>query len=246
MNIKVNSPDEIFAAGDKVTVSDTSADHLVIAGGELEVTKVAVEDLYAAGGKIAFLSGEVADDVVSAGGELTARPGFSIGGSAVMSGGTLRIESPIGGQLKAAGENIYVNSAIGSTAQLMGDKVELGPKARIDGDLEYRTENLKISPSAMITGQRIAMPAEKNAEFERWGKGGAALFAAFSLIGLIALSTMVVVIALLFPGLIQQLHPSDPAGANKTESSENERLLINYPAQFPSVPVCLDQAFRDP
>jgi len=204
INLKISSTDDIFAAGGSIISDNTAADHLVLAGGDVTVNNARAKDIFIAGGKIDLASGTLSDDLVAAGGEVEIKPGLTIGGSAVVSGNEVRIDAPIKTDLRAAAGSLYVNSVVGGDAKLMGDIVELGPKARIGGNLQYRTDTLKISPSAVVSGTMSKLPADDYAEFERWGKGGAWLFAFFALAFIAGVALLVVVITLALPGLMSR------------------------------------------
>lgn len=203
INLRIDSTDDVFAAGSTIRVDTTSADHLVIAGGEISIMNVSIQDLFAAGGKLDMISGKVADDIVVAGGEISIRPGFGIGGSAVIAGGKARIEAPVPVDLRVGAGDVYLNSAVGGDARLSGDIVTLGPGARIGGDLMYRTENLVIQPGAVIIGRRMILPAQDRSTFENWGRGAGELFAMFALAFTIGFTVLVVVIAIAVPGLMR-------------------------------------------
>lgn len=203
INLKINSTDDVFAAGSTIKVDATSADHLMIAGGEISIRNVSIQDLFAAGGKLDMISGKVADDIVVAGGEVSVRPGFGIGGSAVIAGGEARIEAPVLVDLRVGAGDVYLNSAVGGDARLSGDTVTLGPAARIGGDLLYRTENLVIQPGAVITGRRMILPAQERSAFESWGRGAGELFAMLAAAFILGFTLLVVVIAIAVPSLMR-------------------------------------------
>lgn len=203
INLKVNSTDDVFAAGGTMTVDATSADHLVIAGGEISVRNVALQDLIAAGGEIDLVSGNVKDDIVVAGGKIIARPAFAIGSSAVIAGGDAKIETAIPTDLRVAAGSIYLNSAVGGNARLTGETVTLGPKTRIGGDLLYRTDNLIIQPGAVITGRQLVLPSEDHSAFERWGRGAGKMVAMLALAFLLGFIVLVMAIAIAVPSLMR-------------------------------------------
>ena len=203
MDLKINSTDDVFAAGGTINVDTTSADHLVIAGGEISVRNISIHDLIVAGGKLNFVSGNVEDDIVVAGGEVHVLPGFGIGGSAVIAGGDARVEAPVPTDLRVAAGRVYLNSAVGGNARLSGDTITLGPKARIGGDLLYRTDNLTIKPGAVVSGRRMVLPAKDRSAFERWGTGAGELFAMFAIAVILGFVVMVVVIGFAVPGLMR-------------------------------------------
>ncbi|WP_143182709.1 hypothetical protein [Parasphingorhabdus marina] len=202
VNLSVTSTDDIFAAGETIMSDSVSADHLVMAGGTITVKNANIEDLVIAGGELRLASGKLNDDLLAAGGDVRIQSGFDIGGSAIVSGSDVRIEAPVRAELRAAAGKLYLNSAVGGDAKLMGDTIELGPKARISGDLQYRTDSMTISPSAVISGTQSVLPPQEHEEFERWGKGGAALAAIFSTAFIFGVALLVVVVAITLPGLM--------------------------------------------
>lgn len=203
INLKVNSADDVFAFGGTVTVNETSADHLIIAGSEITIRNVAIDDLFAAGGELELISGSVTDDIVIAGGEVAIRRGFDIGGSAVVAGGELVIETPIPVDLRAGAGTVYLNSSVGGDARLSGDTVTLGPQARIGGDLYYQTENLVIEPGAVVTGERRVLPAQDHSAFESWGRGAGELFGMMALAAISGFTILVLAIAFAVPSLMR-------------------------------------------
>ncbi len=204
VRIKASSDDDIFAAGGSIQVDTTTADHLLLAGGEINIKNVRVDDVIAAGGDLNLRSGLATDDVLVTGGTVTLHPKFQIAGSAVLSGGEVTINSPIQKELRVAASRIFLNSVVDGNVKLMGDVIELGPKARLGGNLQYRSDNIQISPSAVITGTKSILPAEEHDDFERWGKGSAAFFAGFAIAAVLGITLLVVVIALILPGLMNK------------------------------------------
>ena len=202
LNVTAKSTDDVFAAGGDVTINEAQADHMITAGGDIIITEIAFHDLIAAGGDIHFVSGTVADDVVATGGALDLRPEFKISGSAVLSGGDIDIEAPIGGELRAAAGQLRLNASVEGDAHLVGDKVEVGPKTRIGGDLRHRADKIDISPEAFVAGEIIELESPTPPDMEKWGVAAAAAIAIFALAFLIGMGLLVVVIALALPSLM--------------------------------------------
>lgn len=197
------SSDDVIAAGNTITVQGAQADHLFLAGGEITMASAEVHDLFAAGGKIMLNSGTVTDDVVAAGGDIAALPGFTIGNSAVLSGGTVRVETPVGGDLRASAGEITINTAIAGTARLKGDRISLGPNARIGGDLIFDSKDLKLDPAAVITGRTTRMTAEDQWQAGEVGKGAGQLFLVFGLSILASYFILVLVLTFAAPGIMR-------------------------------------------
>lgn len=204
IRIRAASDDDIFAAGGTIRVDATSADHLILAGSEIDLRDIGVDDVIAAGGQLNLRSGAVRDDVLAAGGTVTLHPGLAVAGSAVVSGGEVRINAPIRQELRVAASRIVLNSAVDGDVKLMGDDIEIGPQARLGGNLQYRGETIQIAPGAVIAGTTSILPAEEHDEFERWGKGSAAFFAGFAIAAVLGVTLLVVVIALVLPGLMNR------------------------------------------
>ena len=203
INLKVNSVDDVFAAGGTIKIDATTADHLVVAGGEISIKNVTIQDLFAAGGELNLASGTIADDIVVAGGDVIVRPAFMIGGSAVVAGGDARIEAPVSVDLRVSAGSVYVNSAVGGDARLSGDTVTLGPQTRIAGDLLYQTDNLVIQPGAVVLGKQMVLPPQDHSAFESWGRSAGELFAILTLAVVLGFAILVMAIAVAVPSLMR-------------------------------------------
>ncbi len=201
LNVSAKSTDDIFAAGGDVSLNEAQADHMIAAGGDITITEVAFHDLIVAGGDINFVSGVITDDVVAAGGDLKIDPQFKIKGSAMLTGGEVAIDAPVGAELRAAAGRLRLNADVAGDAHLVGENVAIGPDVMIGGDLRYRAEAFDMDPSVVVSGEIIELePATP--DVERWGVQAAAALAAFALAFLIGLAILVIVIALVLPGLM--------------------------------------------
>lgn len=198
-----STSDDIFAAGSMVEAKGASADHLFLAGGEITVSDAQVRDVIAAGGDIRLNAANIADDVIIAGGEITARESFDIGGTAVLAGGRVRFEAPVGQDLRIGANDIFVNSVVGGNARLSGEKIALGPNARIQGNLLYRGDDLTVDPAAVIEGSRTQLPPLEGYNAEEFGAGIGAFFMVFSLSIIVSYFVIVAVLVLAVPGLMR-------------------------------------------
>lgn len=121
LTVNTKSSDDTFAVCGDVTLSEAQADHMIVAGGDIIVTKVAFHDLIAVGGDINFVSVTVTDDVVSAGGDFDLKPEFNVGGSAVLTGGDVDINTPIGDELRATAGRLRLYANVAGDAQTKSD-----------------------------------------------------------------------------------------------------------------------------
>lgn len=202
LNLSVKSLDDVFAAGGDVAVDGVQADKLYLAGGDVTITDIALRDLIAAGGDVNFISGAVTDDVVAAGGDINLSESFSLGGSAVLAGGEVSVATPIGGELRAAAGRLTLSADVAGDARLVGDAVRIGPGVTIGGDLRHRAKTFEMDPSVIVRGEIIELEPARGPDMERWSVQAAAAIAAFALILSIGAAILVIVIALLLPGLM--------------------------------------------
>jgi hypothetical protein len=202
LNVNAKSTDDIFAAGGDVSLNETQADHMIAAGGDITITEVAFHDLIVAGGDVNFISGVVTDDVVAAGGDLKIDSRFTIKGSAMLTGGEVTLDAPVGAELRAAAGRLRLNADVAGDVHLVGEDVAIGPDVAIGGDLRYRAGKFDMDPSVVVSGKIIELEPATPPDVERWSVQAAAAFAVFMLAFLIGLAILVVVIALVLPGLM--------------------------------------------
>ena len=202
LTVSAKSTDDIFAAGGDVSINGAQADHMLAAGGDLILTDVAFHDLVVAGGNVNFASGSVIDDVVAAGGDIDIKPEFNIGGSLMITGGAVVIDTPVGGELRAAAGRLRLGANVKGDAHLVGDKITLGPNIEIGGDLRYRSPHLVMDPSVVVGGDVIELEPAPTPDMEKWGVKAAAALTIFALAFLVGMAVLVIVIALALPSLM--------------------------------------------
>jgi cytoskeletal protein CcmA (bactofilin family) len=204
VTVSLTTPDDLFVAARDLRVDGAEADHMFLGGADVLLSKAQARDIIAAGGDLTFEGGTVADDVVAAAGRIRIRPGFEIGGSALLAGGQIDIEGSIGGELVAAGGTVTVNGVVGGDVELSGERLVIGPRAKIGGDLSYAGRQIEIAPSAVIEGRRIQKPVKSAEAPQR--VAAAAIGAMAVLVGVWALggALAVVVAGAAFPGLMRR------------------------------------------
>lgn len=202
LNISAKSQDDIFVAGGDVTFEGVQADHLIAAGGDLNFSDIAVNDLVTAGGDVELISGTIVDDIVASAGDINIASGLSLGGSAVLSGGDVTIATPVGAELRVAAGRVNLEADVAGDAYLAGGEVIVGPGVTIGGDLRHRAEELTIDPGAEVVGEIIELEPTRGPDFESLSIKAAAVFAIFALAFLVGAAILVVVIAMVLPGLM--------------------------------------------
>ena len=150
----------IILSGDIVEVYGTVTGDLYVFGGQVLISGTVQGDLIAAGGMI-NITGTVNQDARLAGGQLDI-DGL-INGNLTMLGGNLELgpNSNISGGMLAAGGNLLVLGFLGhDTLVGVGNAVFSN---QINGDLQAYTGNLRLTPSASISGN-LTIPIEAETE----------------------------------------------------------------------------------
>ena len=151
--------DLIIAGGEVIVVTPVGGD-LLAAGGDVRVDADAGQDLYTAGGRVA-LNAKVKRNARIAGGKLEIGSQADIAGNATLAGGEVTVLGDVQGQLAVAGGRIYLNGHVTGNVDASGGEIELGPQARIDGNLTYRSPvELKRSPGADVRGTIVREPGD--------------------------------------------------------------------------------------
>lgn len=169
--------DDLFLAGETVTVEGTVNGDLYAAGGEVRVDGIVNGDVLVAGGMIE-VSGTIADDLRAAGGNLSISDA-QIGDNASLFGGNVNVDAntTVGGSLSfgtgnlvsaaqvmrnviGGGGIVQINGFVARNIRVAAAELRFGPKAIVEGDVFYSTEeDLKLDKSATIAGQlRRIMP----------------------------------------------------------------------------------------
>jgi cytoskeletal protein CcmA (bactofilin family) len=201
VTLSLTSTDDVAAAGGDVMAQNATLDHAFLAGGDISFADSTAHDLFAAGGEIDLVSGQVADDVVAAGGRIKIARDARVDGDVVVSGGNVRLEGPIGGEVRAAGGTIYLSGPVVGDVYLDGGSITIGPDARIQGALTHRGRHVEISPQAQINGHVTALRPRPEINLRPLAAFGAWVWASL----LFGLFLLAVVIASAFPRLMNDV-----------------------------------------
>ena len=175
---------DVFAAARTVDLRGAIGDSTRVVGGQVVVDATIDGDLIAGGNRVQILEGTV------------------IRGGVAAAASSLEIDGTVEEDLRAAVGELVLRGTVRGDANVIADRLDLAPEARIEGDLDYRTR-LPLSPeaAARVAGAvRYEEPIDEDEDegsaawsflFWTW-QAGAALLA-----GLLA-------VALLRP-LVQQL-----------------------------------------
>lgn len=161
---------DLFAAGGELDVVATVNGDVVLAGGRVQLDATAGQDVYAAGGRVA-VDGPIARNVRIAGGSVQIGPRAKVGGGATIAGGKIDVLGPIERYLQVAAGSVYIDAPVGGDVEVVGRYIELGPNARIAGNLRYAAEQAPVRhPEAQVLGnvRPIAFARGKDFRVPPW------------------------------------------------------------------------------
>lgn len=145
-------PGDLIAAGGSVDVEASVAGDAILAGGKLRLGADVGQSVHAAGGQVSLL-GRVARNARLAGGEVEVGPKAQIDGNLGVAGGRIAVRGPVDGHLRAVGGRVLLDASVGGDVEIAAGAVELGPNARIAGNLRYRSgEPLQRDAAAQVLG----------------------------------------------------------------------------------------------
>jgi hypothetical protein len=143
---------DAFVAGRQVTLPVPVEGDAVLAGSEVAVRGRVGADLYAAA-EFLIIEAPVARNARLAGRRIQIMPAADIAGRVTMAGQDVRVEGGVAGQLTIFGDSVTLDGRMGSGVLVYARSLTVGPHARIQGRLTYRTEDPPtISPEAEIVG----------------------------------------------------------------------------------------------
>lgn len=140
---------DVYCAGGTVTVSDTVTGDLVAGGGNIYLRGAVLDDVRAAGGTMT-ISGDISGDLLITGGTVTVEPGVIIGGDMAVSGGTVNLNGTVQGNLKSASGTFTLNGMVEKTAELNGGQITLN--GVIGGTSVFAAERITLGEKASLRG----------------------------------------------------------------------------------------------
>lgn len=120
---------DVFAAARTVDLRGLIGDSTRVVGDQVTVNSTIDGDLIAGGNRLQLLEGAV------------------IRGGVAAAASSLEIDGTVERDLRAAAGELVLRGTVRGNANLIADRLELAPDARIEGDLDYRTR-MPLSPEA--------------------------------------------------------------------------------------------------
>ena len=169
---------DVFLAGCSIDVDGAVDGDALVAGGTVRLNAPIGQSLYAAGGQLT-VNANVARNARIAGGQVALESRAQVAGNVLIAGGDVRIDGAVKGYVRAAGGRVRINGPVGGDVIATAGAVELGPNARIAGQLRYASsEEIKRDAAAQVQGgvQRMQLeggwPVPDEAERSVGRRGG--------------------------------------------------------------------------
>lgn len=111
------------------------------------------------------VNGTIEGDLIVFAGDVTVAPKARVTGDVSAFAGHVLIEGTVDGSLKATGGSVVVGGKIAGDARIKSDEVEIGPNARIGGDLSYTSRNqLDLEGKGIVAGDIDYKECKEKAE----------------------------------------------------------------------------------
>lgn len=151
-------PGDVMLAAGQVRFSGSADGSYLGAGQDQRIGGRVGGSVRAAGGRV-HLGGEVGRNVTLAGGDVSLEENAVVGRNAYLAGGLVEVLGRVEGSLRVAGGDVVLDGPVTGSVHVESGRLRLGPGARIEGDLRYRTDEgeATIDPVARIEGSVQAL-----------------------------------------------------------------------------------------
>ncbi|MPZ15828.1 MAG: hypothetical protein GEU73_15635 [Chloroflexi bacterium] len=164
--------DDVYAAGNTVTIDGTIDGDLFAAGNQVLVNGRVTGSLFAAGANVVLsgpvdgsvrasggsvtISDAVTGDLVAAGGMISVDRSGRIGRDILVTGGSITLSGPTTRNVKAGAGQMLVDAPVGGNIDAQINELTLGPGARVSGEVRYQSAtDLRQEPGALVTGDIV-------------------------------------------------------------------------------------------
>jgi len=131
---------DVYIAGGVVEIDGEVTGDLVVGAGEVRIKGKVGDDLWIGAGNVSLLEAQIGDGANIGAGTVYIDEKSSIGGSLLVGAGTVTNESPVKRNLMAGAGQLKQNGTVGKEMRAAGEKLELGEKTVIEGNLTYVSE----------------------------------------------------------------------------------------------------------
>jgi cytoskeletal protein CcmA (bactofilin family) len=163
--ISIDAPvnGDVTAFGGEVTVNSPVSEHIMAGGGRVVISAPVGDGVHACGGEVT-IKAPIQGDVISGGGRITLQE--DVTGDVRVMGGQITIDGNVSGDVLALGGELLLNNPVGGdiaatvgrlvvndvAGNVDADGDEIIIKGVIQGDVNIKAENLKLAENALIMG----------------------------------------------------------------------------------------------
>lgn len=155
---------DAFIAGFDARLGNRVGGDAHIAGFNVKVDQPVGGDLYAAGFSI-DINQPVGGDVTAFGNSVTVDPEATIAGNARLSGARVTLSVPVSGAAMVSAETLTINAPISGDFEFFGNRIELGPDARMDGLVRLHAPNPIDLPPDVADPARVSYQKLETADY---------------------------------------------------------------------------------
>jgi hypothetical protein len=225
--VRIDRPVEgdVVAAAGRIHIDQPIAGDAVLGGGSIDVQSSVGEDLRGAGG-IITVSARVGHEVLLAAARIILAPTAEVHGEAWLAAASVALGGRYVSAVRVYAREITVTAETFGPMELSGERIEIGERARIHGDVVYASsEEIRIHPLAVVDGKITRRPKRLEATES-----------AATLPGLKPLRPLVIAALLAFAMLALAIFPRITASSTRTLAAAPVRSLGLGIALFFSVP----------
>lgn len=151
---------DTYMVGGSVTVNGPVGADLTVVGGTVQTHSLVGDDVRIIGGDV-VIAGEVGGDVFVVGGHLKLLSSAKVAGNLYFYGGEAEIEGSVAGSVMGKAEEFKFDGVAGG-ADIVADKVILGSRANISGDLRYQSgDEINRAIGSTVGGNVVAVAADE-------------------------------------------------------------------------------------
>jgi len=175
--------DNYYAAGDLIEINRAMDADVIVAGREIRIAQPVAGDILAAGWRVA-LSGRADDDVriagadvtidapvgrdlTIAGGDVALGPHADVGGRSWLTGRSIKIDGVLNRDVRVAAATVTIAGEVRRPIQVVAEKLEIQPSARILAPLTYQGPNAPVIGQGAIVNGPITYERIPRREAER-------------------------------------------------------------------------------
>ena len=157
---------DVFAAGNVVSISGKVNGNVHAAASTVTISGSVSNSARIAGSRLA-VSGQIGRDLFAAGANVNLEISGTVNGDVYAAGADLALDGDIGRNLVAGGATVRINGSVGGDATIEAETVRVGPDGAIAGDLTYTSDKeAETAAGGEVAGTVTRMERPARVEFE--------------------------------------------------------------------------------